>query len=80
MPLQPKFLDYKNCQVLLIGSGTEDLSKATDQHEGDEKINEDTALEELEKLEHEDEVRVEHLEGRLPVTSMASESCRIIAD
>ncbi|MCJ1471679.1 hypothetical protein MMC13_000319 [Lambiella insularis] len=63
MPLQPKFLNYENCQVLLIGSGTEDLSKATDQQEGDEKANKDTALEEIEKLEHEDEVRVEHLKG-----------------
>ncbi|MCJ1399324.1 hypothetical protein MMC11_002526 [Xylographa trunciseda] len=63
MPLQPKFLDYKNCQILLIGSGTEDLSKATDQTKSDAKANEDTPLEEMEKLEHEDEIRVEHLKG-----------------
>ncbi|MCJ1390859.1 hypothetical protein MMC18_003720 [Xylographa bjoerkii] len=63
MPLQPKFLDYKNCQILLIGSGTESLSKATDQPSGDAKANEDTPLEEMEKLEHEDEIRVEHLKG-----------------
>ena len=63
MPLQPKFLDYKNCQILLIGSGTSDLSKATDQSGGDAKTNEDTPLEEMEKLEHEDEIRVEHLKG-----------------
>ncbi|MCJ1432589.1 hypothetical protein MMC27_001946 [Xylographa pallens] len=62
MPLQPKFLDYKNCQILLIGSGTSDLSKATDQTRDDAK-NEDTPLEEMEKLEHEDEIRVEHLKG-----------------
>ncbi|MCJ1378058.1 hypothetical protein MMC17_001154 [Xylographa soralifera] len=63
MPLQPKFLDYKNCQILLIGSGTGDLSKATDQTGGDAKTDEDTPLEEMEKLEHEDEIRVEHLKG-----------------
>lgn len=65
MPLQPKLLDYENTQFLVIGSGVEDLSKATDQPAKDEKHQKDTPLEELEKLEHEDELRVEHLKGKL---------------
>ena len=65
MPLQPKLLDYENTQFLVIGSGVEDLSKATDQQAKDEKHEKDTPLEEMEKLEHEDELRVEHLKGRL---------------
>ena len=64
MPLQPKLLDYENTQFLVIGSGVEDLSKATDQQAKDEKHHKDTPLEEMEKLEHEDEIRVEHLKGR----------------
>lgn len=65
MPLQPKHLDYENAQFLVIGSGVEDLSKATDQQAEDGKHEKDTPLEEMEKLEHEDELRVEHLKGRL---------------
>ena len=63
MPLQPKHLDYKNCQVLLIGSDTEGLSKATDLQPGDSGKGENTPLEEMKKLEHEDEIRVAHLQG-----------------
>ena len=69
MPLQPKFLDYKNCQILLIGSGTDDLSKATDQDDSNVKADEDTPLEEMEKLEREDEIRVEHLKGKFSTIS-----------
>lgn len=63
MPLQPKFMDYKNAQFLLIGEGIGELSKSVEQQPGDEK--KETPLEEMEKLEHEDEIRVEHLKGRL---------------
>lgn len=62
MPLQPKLLDYENTQFLLIGHADNSLEKATEQPKG-MKDGEDTPLEEMEKLEHEDEIRVEHLKG-----------------
>jgi hypothetical protein len=61
MPLQPKYLDYKNSQVLIIGEGVGEIGTATEQQTSDEKKDKDTPLEEMEKLEHEDEIRVEHL-------------------
>ena len=63
MPLQPKHLDYANSQILLIGEGIDTLGKATNQQPGDEKEEKDTPLEEMEKLEDEDERRVEGLKG-----------------
>jgi hypothetical protein len=65
MPLQPKLLDYEGTQFLLIGesSGIEKaMEKAT---HGDEKkdAETETPLEEMEKLEGEDERRVKHLRG-----------------
>lgn len=63
MPLQPKLLDYVNTQFLIIGHAGNDLEKATEQQPLDEKHDKDTPLEEMEKLEHEDELRVEHLKG-----------------
>ena len=63
MPLQPKHLDYVNTQFILIGHKENALEKATDQQNQDEGEGKDKPLEELEKLEHEDEIRVEHLKG-----------------
>ena len=63
MPLQPKHLDYPNSQILLIGESADDLGKSMDQQAGDEKAEKDTPLEEMEKLEDEDERRVEGLKG-----------------
>lgn len=63
MPLQPKLLDYVNTQFLVIGHADNDLGKAAEQQPVDEKHDKDTPLEEMEKLEHEDELRVEHLKG-----------------
>ncbi|MCJ1422523.1 hypothetical protein MMC29_000403 [Sticta canariensis] len=63
MPLQPKLLDYVNTQFLVIGHADNDLEKATKQLPVDEKHDKDTPLEEMQKLEHEDELRVEHLRG-----------------
>ncbi|KAL7770947.1 hypothetical protein CFE70_000887 [Pyrenophora teres f. teres 0-1] len=58
--VKPKYLDYEYCQILLIGekmeSGVEPTTK-------DQKHDKETPLEEIEKLEHEDELRVEHLHG-----------------
>lgn len=63
MPAEPKHLDYANAQILLIGEGT-DSSHALEATAKDEKSDEkETPQEEIEKLEHEDELRVEHLKG-----------------
>ena len=64
MPLQPKLLNYENTQFLLIGHNDEALEKAAKPEDGDEKKPEkETPLEEMETLEREDEIRVEHLKG-----------------
>ncbi len=69
MPLQPKLLDYENTQFIVIGEGIGELDKATEQQADDEKQEKDTPLEEMEKLEHEDELRVKHLKGLEPTQS-----------
>lgn len=63
MPLQPKLLDYVNTQFIVIGNADNGLETATQQQPVDKKHDKDTPLEEMEKLEHEDELRVEHLQG-----------------
>lgn len=60
-PLKPAHLNYEGCQFLMVGEGEQGLDKATAPHEKDGK--EETPKEELEKLEGEDELRVEHLNG-----------------
>ncbi|KAI9676859.1 MAG: hypothetical protein M1817_006698 [Caeruleum heppii] len=67
MPLQPKLLDYDNCQFLLIGEGGGEIGKAVEASAKDEKHGQETPLEEMEKLEHEDDLRVNHLKGDDPV-------------
>ena len=62
MPVQPKYLDYANAQLLLIGESS-GLNKATEAMPRDEKQDKETPLEEMEKLEGEDEIRVKHLKG-----------------
>lgn len=65
MPLKPHLLDYENTQFLLIGHKDDGLEKAAgqaEQDEGGEKETE-TPLGELEKLEEENEGRVEGLRG-----------------
>ena len=64
MPLQPKLLNYENTQFLIIGHKENALEKAAKPQDGeDEKQEVETPLEEIEKLEHENELRVEHLDG-----------------
>ncbi|KAL8768404.1 MAG: hypothetical protein Q9209_005310 [Squamulea sp. 1 TL-2023] len=63
MPLQPKLLDYENTQCLLIGHENDALEKATVPQPDDEKQDKEAPKEELETLEHEDHLRVEHLKG-----------------
>ena len=64
MPLQPRLLNYDNTQFLLIGHNDDALEKAAKPQDGEEdKAEKETPLEQLETLEHEDEIRVEHLKG-----------------
>lgn len=64
MPLQPKLLNHENTQFLLIGHKDDALEKAAKAQDGEEEMPEkETPLEEMENLEHEDEIRVEHLKG-----------------
>ncbi|KAL8949870.1 MAG: hypothetical protein Q9222_004063 [Ikaeria aurantiellina] len=63
MPLEPKLLEYENTQFLLIGHHEGALDKATVPQPDDEKANKEEPKEEMEKLEHEDDIRVEHLKG-----------------
>lgn len=64
MPLEPKLLNYENTQFLIIGHKDHALEKAAQPQNGeDQKADKETPMEELEKLEHEDEIRVEHLKG-----------------
>ena len=64
MPLQPKLLDYVNTQILIIGHKDNPVEKASVQQGADQEEQKDTPMEEMEKLEREDELRVEHLKGR----------------
>ena len=59
--VKPSYLDYVNCQILLIGEKIESAVQPTSK---DKKNKKETPLEELEQLEHEDELRVEHLNGK----------------
>ncbi|KAL8673539.1 MAG: hypothetical protein Q9168_002028 [Polycauliona sp. 1 TL-2023] len=63
MPLEPKLLDYENTQFIMIGHNEDALEKATAPQPEDEKQNKEEPKEEMEKLVHEDELRVEHLKG-----------------
>ncbi|KAF2012369.1 tetrapyrrole biosynthesis, uroporphyrinogen III synthase [Aaosphaeria arxii CBS 175.79] len=58
--VKPNYLDYENCQILLIGENTEKATEPTTKDAKQEKI---TPKEEIDQLEHEDELRVEHLHG-----------------
>lgn len=58
--VKPKYLDHEYCQILLIG---ENMDKAVEPTKKNEKHDKETPKEEIEQLEHEDELRVEHLKG-----------------
>lgn len=59
--VRPKYLDHEYCQILLIGENTD---KAVEPTKKNEKHNKETPKEEIEQLEHEDELRVQHLKGK----------------
>ena len=63
MPLRSDILDYENAQVLLIGEQSGEISEAVQPSETDQKHHKETPLEEMEKLEHEDDIRIHHLKG-----------------
>ncbi|KAK4549003.1 hypothetical protein LTR36_008776 [Oleoguttula mirabilis] len=62
LPTTPEHLNYANAQFILIGesSGLDVLNGAQDGEKDDKK---ETPQEEIEKLEQEDEIRVEHMQG-----------------
>jgi hypothetical protein len=63
MPAQPKHLDYANAQLLMIGEPLDDSHALQATSKDQSSDNKETPQEEIEKLEHEDELRVEHLKG-----------------
>ncbi|OOF96720.1 hypothetical protein ASPCADRAFT_206897 [Aspergillus carbonarius ITEM 5010] len=63
VPVQPEFIDYPNAQFLMVGEATDDLGKAGTAEEGDKQANEEQPSDELEKLEQENEERIEGLRG-----------------
>jgi hypothetical protein len=64
MPLKPELLEYPNTQFLIIGEGMGNIDSAMQEMSKDKKDDEKEApIEEMEKLEDEDQIRVEHLKG-----------------
>ena len=63
MPLKPECLNYANAQFILIGHKDNALEKAADQEPEGEDQGKDKPIEEIEKLEDEDHIRIEHLKG-----------------
>jgi hypothetical protein len=59
-PLTPRLIDWDGATFLMIG---EDFVKATESRPKDEREGKDDPEKEIEKLEGEDEIRVEHLKG-----------------
>jgi hypothetical protein len=60
-PLTPRLIDWDGATFLMIG---EDFAKATEGRPKDEREGKDEPEKEIEKLEGEDEIRVEHLKGK----------------
>lgn len=63
MPVQkPSYLDFPNAQILLIGESPDKFDQALEPTDEDKHISKETPKEELEKLEDEDQIRVERLD------------------
>lgn len=69
-PLTPEFIDYPNAQFLMIGEATDDLGKAATAESDGKRSEEVQPGEELEKLEGENEERVDSLKGKGTMGSM----------
>lgn len=68
MPLKPELLDYENTQFLIIGEGMGDINSAMQEMSCDQKDGEKEApIKEMEKLEDEDQIRIEHLKDNDPI-------------
>ncbi|GAQ04549.1 hypothetical protein ALT_1870 [Aspergillus lentulus] len=63
VPLEPEFIDYPNAQFLMIGEATDELGKAATAEPDKKAAHEEQPGEELEKLEQENEERIESLKG-----------------
>ena len=63
MPAQPKHIDYANAQMLLIGENFDSSNNLEPTAKDAKDDSKETPQEELEKLEGEDEHRVENLKG-----------------
>lgn len=63
MPVHPKHLDYANAQMLLIGEDFESSNNLEPKPQDEKDDKKETPEEELQKLEDEDEHRVEALKG-----------------
>lgn len=64
IPLEPEFIDYPNAQFLMIGEAVDTLGKAATS-EGRKQKHEQEPGQELEKLEEENEHRIEALKGKI---------------
>lgn len=64
VPAEPKHIDYANASVLLIGENFDTSSNLEPEEEDKKDDATETPQEELEKLENEDELRVENLSGK----------------
>ena len=64
VPLEPEFIDYPNAQFLMIGEATDELGTAATAEPDKKEAHEEQPGEELEKLEHENEERIESLKGQ----------------
>ena len=75
--VKPKYLDHEYCQILLIGENTD---KAVEPTQKNERHNKETPKEEIEQLEHEDELRVQHLKGKPGIFTAPSHSNVLLGD
>lgn len=64
IPLEPEFIEYANAQFLMIGEAQDTLGKAATS-EGRKQQHEQEPGQELEKLEEENEHRIEALKGKI---------------
>ncbi|KAL4870765.1 hypothetical protein BDV12DRAFT_194968 [Aspergillus spectabilis] len=63
IPTEPALLDYPNAQFLMVGSAVGDFGKAATAESGDKRPEEQQPVEELIKMEDENEARIEALGG-----------------
>jgi hypothetical protein len=64
VPTEPEFLDYPSSQFLMIGAAQDNLGKAGEALPGAEKETKERPADELDKLEGENEERVNSLAGK----------------